>query len=51
MGFLTDEWDVPTVANYVRNNHNKANREAFSLKIKDKFDLDFRREKLLKEIC
>jgi len=51
LGFLTDEWNVQTVANYVRNNHNKANRKAFSLKIKDKFDLDFRKEKLLKEIC
>lgn len=50
LGLLMDEWDVQAVANYVRNNHNKANREAFSLRIKDKFDLDFRREKLLKEI-
>lgn len=51
LGFLTDEWNVQTVANYVRNNHNKANREAFSKRIKDKFDFDFRKEKLLKEIC
>lgn len=50
LGLLMDEWNVKTAAEYVKTNHNKANREAFSLRIKDKFDLDFRREKLLKEI-
>lgn len=50
LGLLMDEWDVQSVADYVKTNHNKANREAFSLRIKDKFDLDFRKEKLLKEI-
>ena len=50
-GLLMDEWNVNTAAEYVKNNHNKANREAFSLRIKDKFDLGFRKEKLLKEIC
>jgi hypothetical protein len=45
-----DEWDVKTAAEYVKNNQNKANREAFSWRIKEKFDLDFRIEKLLNEI-
>ncbi len=50
LGFLTDDWNVKEVADYANNNHNKANREAFSLRIKEKFDLSFRKEKLLKEI-
>lgn len=47
LGFLTDEWDVQHVAQYVRNNHNKANRETIGLSINGKFDLEFRKEKLL----
>jgi glycosyltransferase involved in cell wall biosynthesis len=50
LGFLADDWDVEAVASYIKTNHNKANREAFSLRIKEKFDLDFRKEKLLNEM-
>jgi glycosyltransferase involved in cell wall biosynthesis len=50
LGLLMDEWNVQTVANYIKTNHNKANRETFSFRIKEKFDLNFRTEKLLKEI-
>jgi len=50
LGLLMDEWDVKTAAEYVKNNQNKANREAFSLRIKEKFDLGFRKEQLLNEI-
>ena len=50
LGLLMDEWDVKTAAEYVKNYQNKANREAFSWRIKEKFDLNFRIEKLLNEI-
>ena len=50
LGLLMDEWDVKTAAEYVKTNQNKANREAFSWRIKEKFDLNFRIEKLLNEI-
>lgn len=49
-GLVMDIWDAPTVANYIINNHNIANREACSLQIKEKFDLSFRKELLFKEI-
>jgi glycosyltransferase involved in cell wall biosynthesis len=48
LGLLMDEWDAIIAANYVKAAHNKPNREAFSLRIKEKFDWSFRREKLLK---
>ena len=49
-GLLMNDWDAGTAANYIIKNHNKANREACQMRIKEKFDWSFRREKLLKEI-
>ena len=49
-GLVIDNWDAQIVAVYVIKNQNKANREDCSLMIKEKFDLSFRKEKLLKLI-
>jgi glycosyltransferase involved in cell wall biosynthesis len=49
-GLVMNDWDAGTAKNYIINNHNKANRRACQMRIKEKFDLSFRREKLLKEI-
>jgi glycosyltransferase involved in cell wall biosynthesis len=50
LGLVTDSWDAQTTASYIVKNHNKTNREVFSKRIKEKFDLSFRKEKLLKEM-
>ncbi len=49
-GLVAGEWDAPAVAGYIVKNHNNANREACSARIKEKFDLGFREERLLKII-
>jgi glycosyltransferase involved in cell wall biosynthesis len=49
-GLVMNDWDAGIAANYIINNHNIANREACQKRIKEKFDWNLRREKLLNEI-
>jgi hypothetical protein len=47
---VLDEWNVQNAADYIIRNHNKANREACITRIKQKFDLNLRKKKLLNEL-
>ncbi len=49
-GFVADNWDARVFAEFVINNHNKINRETCSSRIKEKFDLSFRKDGLIKLI-
>ena len=49
-GLLMDNWDANVAADYIIKNHNKKNRESFKARIEEKFDLSFRKEKLLSEM-
>lgn len=46
-GLILNEWDINAVIDFIQKNHNKFAREVFSNQIKGKFDLRFRKEKLL----
>lgn len=47
MGLIVDEWNVKVVKNFVMANHNKANRENFTMRVNEKFDLNLRKKMLL----
>lgn len=49
-GLVMDNWDANVAADYIIKNHNKKDRESFKTRIEEKFDLRFRKEKLLKEM-
>jgi glycosyltransferase involved in cell wall biosynthesis len=49
-GLVMENWDAKIAADYIIKNHNKLNRGAFKNRIMEKFDLSFRKEKLLKEM-
>lgn len=49
-GLVLDCWDANVAASYIRNTHNKKNRELPKARIEEKFDLRYRKEKLLNEI-
>jgi hypothetical protein len=43
-------WNVNSAIDFILKNHNKLNREAFKNQIEGKFDIKFRKEKLLEMI-
>ncbi|TNF44854.1 MAG: glycosyltransferase [Bacteroidetes bacterium] len=49
-GLILNDWDVNSAIDFIQKNHNKLNREIFKNQIEEKFDLNFRKEKLLKLI-
>jgi glycosyltransferase involved in cell wall biosynthesis len=49
-GLIMDEWDAQIAADFITRNHNKVPRENISLRIKEKFDLNLRRVRFLKEM-
>ena len=46
-GLILNDWDVNAAIDYIQKNHNKLKREVFKNQIEEKFDLKFRKEKLL----
>jgi glycosyltransferase involved in cell wall biosynthesis len=46
-GLILNDWDVNSAIDFIQNNHDKLNREVFKNQIEEKFDLKFRKEKLL----
>jgi glycosyltransferase involved in cell wall biosynthesis len=46
-GLILSNWDVISAIDYIQKNHNQLNRKVFKNQIENKFDLKFRKEKLL----
>lgn len=49
-GLILNDWNVNSAIDFIQKNHNKLSREVFKSHIEEKFDLKFRKEKLLELI-